>query len=276
MGGILYSSYEDALGVTHRDEPVATFENGKVYLAADGFLGSVAKGSLIGEYENGNVFSVGGLGKSRQNYIAVIENGRIYGIDSGIAGGYSKSLEKGECACGNVYSRKNGIIGKYSGDVEGAAAAAAVLLLGLTSNVSAYSASSGSNTYSSNSSSSGSSGAGCITPGPIFAFAFLFIIVSVIVFLSDNREYVSLIFMVIIPLILLVIKLLKVIFFAKGRTVKLSVGGAVRSAVIMFVYTLCTVGIMFSLMKTKQVLNIDLAITLGFILGIVNGMFTLK
>ena len=33
MGGILYSSYEDALGVTHRDEPVATFENGKVNYA---------------------------------------------------------------------------------------------------------------------------------------------------------------------------------------------------------------------------------------------------
>ena len=32
MGGTLYTSWKDALGVSHIDEPVAVFENGKIFL----------------------------------------------------------------------------------------------------------------------------------------------------------------------------------------------------------------------------------------------------
>lgn len=47
MSGILYSSWKDALGATHIDEKVAVYENGKIYMAVDGFLGTTAKGSLV-------------------------------------------------------------------------------------------------------------------------------------------------------------------------------------------------------------------------------------
>ena len=147
MGGTLYSSWKDAFGVSHIDEPVAVYENGKIYMAADGFLGTVAKGVLIGEYEGGIVYTVGtgtfNYGK-RLNAIAVIEYGKIYSISKSMLGGISKSLSVGECSCGKVYSHSHKLMegsesfGLYNGDEEGAAAAAAIALFKLESNVSAY------------------------------------------------------------------------------------------------------------------------------------------
>ena len=279
MSGILYSSYKDALGFDHQDEPIATFENGKVYLASDGFLGTVAKGTLIGEYENGNIFSVGGFSNNRQNYIGVVENGRVYEIESGIAGGYTKSLQRGECSDGNVYFSNKGVVGKYSGDVEGAAAAAAILLMGFASKVSAYEANnSNSSNNSDNSPQQQNSvikgiGGGC---SGWMAFAGLFLVCCCVLFLADNVEYLSIIFLCLVPLVFLVVKLLRVIFFSKGKTVKFSIGGGVKSALIMFVYTLCAVGFLFSFMKGNQVLNVDFAIVIGFVLAIINGVFSIK
>jgi len=147
MGGTLYSSWKDAFGVSHIDEPVAVYENGKIYMAADGFLGTVAKGVLIGEYEGGIVYTVGtgtfNYGK-RLNAIAVIEYGKIYSISKSMLGGISKSLSVGECSGGKVYSHSHKLMegsesfGLYNGDEEGAAAAAAIALFKLESNVSAY------------------------------------------------------------------------------------------------------------------------------------------
>ena len=147
MGGTLYSSWKDAFGVSHIDEPVAVYENGKIYMAADGFLGTVAKGVLIGEYEGGIVYTVGtgtfNYGK-RLNAIAVIEYGKIYSISKSMLGGISKSLSVGECSCGKVYSHSHKLMegsesfGLYNGDEEGAAAAAAIALFKLESNVSAH------------------------------------------------------------------------------------------------------------------------------------------
>lgn len=147
MGGTLYSSWKDAFGVSHIDEPVAVYENGKIYMAADGFLGTVAKGVLVGEYEGGIVYTVGtgtfNYGK-RLNAIAVIEYGKIYSISKSMLGGISKSLSVGECSGGKVYSHSHKLMegsesfGLYNGDEEGAAAAAAIALFKLESNVSAY------------------------------------------------------------------------------------------------------------------------------------------
>jgi len=147
MGGTLYTSWKDALGASHIDEPVAVFENGKIYSAADGFLGTTAKGVLIGEYEGGIVYTVGtgafNYGK-RLNAVAVIEYGKIYSISKSMLGGISKSLSVGECSCGKVYSHSHKLMegsesfGLYNGDEEGAAAAAAIALFKLESNVSAH------------------------------------------------------------------------------------------------------------------------------------------
>lgn len=147
MGGTLYTSWKDALGASHIDEPVAVFENGKIYTAADGFLGTTAKGVLIGEYEGGIVYTVGtgafNYGK-RLNAVAVIEYGKIYSISKSMLGGISKSLSVGECSCGKVYSHSHKLMegsesfGLYNGDEEGAAAAAAIALFKLESNVSAH------------------------------------------------------------------------------------------------------------------------------------------
>lgn len=147
MSGTLYSSWKDALGASHIDEAVAVFENGKIYLAADGFLGTTTKGSLIGEYESGIVYTVGNgtfnHGK-RLNAVAAIEHGEIYSLSKNVFGGISKSLSVGACSCGKVYSHSHKLIegsesfGLYNGDEEGAAAAAAIALFRLESNVSAY------------------------------------------------------------------------------------------------------------------------------------------
>ena len=147
MGGTLYTSWKDALGASYIDEPVAVFENGKIYTATDGFLGTTAKGVLIGEYEGGIVYSVGtgafNYGK-RLNAVAVIEYGKIYSISQSMLGGISKSLPVGECSCGKVYSHSHKLMegsesfGLYNGDEDGAAAAAAIALFKLESNVSAY------------------------------------------------------------------------------------------------------------------------------------------
>lgn len=146
MSGTLYTSWKDALGGSHIDEPVAVFENGKIYTAADGFLGTTAKGVLIGEYEGGIVYTVGtgafNYGK-RLKAVALIEYGKIYSLSKSILGGISKSLSVGECSCGKVYSHSHKIMdgsesfGLYNGDAEGAAAAAAIALFKLESNVSA-------------------------------------------------------------------------------------------------------------------------------------------
>lgn len=147
MGGTLYTSWKDSFGVSHINEPVAVFENGKIYSAADGFLGTTAKGVLIGEYEGGIVYTVGtgafNYGK-RLNAVATIECGKIYSLSKSMLGGISKSLSVGECSCGKVYSHSHKIMegsesfGLYNGDEEGAAAAAAIALFKLESNVSAY------------------------------------------------------------------------------------------------------------------------------------------
>ena len=135
--GVLYSTWTDALGVHHADERLAVFENGEVYLVADGFLGTIAAGEKIAEYENGNIYSVTRF--SRDSLIGGYENGKIYGVDSTLTG-YSRSLPVGSCSGGDVYSSKEGKIATYSGgDDEGAAAAAAVLLFQLKSSASAYS-----------------------------------------------------------------------------------------------------------------------------------------
>jgi len=147
MSGTIYTSWKDALGVSHVDEPVAVFDNGKIYAAADGFLGTTAKGVLIGEYENGIVYTVGtgafNYGK-RLNAVAVIEYGKIYSLSKSMLGGISKSLSVGECSCGKIYSHSHKLMegsdsfGLYNGEEDGAAAAAAIALFKLESNVSAH------------------------------------------------------------------------------------------------------------------------------------------
>ena len=145
MNGILFTSWEDALGMSHNDEAVAVFENGKIYIATDGFFGAIAKGTLVGEYENGNVYTTTATGK-RVNLVGKIENGNIFQVSSGVGGEIEKSLSMGSCSCGKVYSHSHKLIdestsfGRYSGDEEGAAAAAAVVLFRLTSDVSPWSA----------------------------------------------------------------------------------------------------------------------------------------
>ena len=137
MGGTLCTSWEDALGVKHPDEAVAVFEDGKIYVAVDGFLGTTAKGTLIGEYENGMVYAVHKF--KRTGTVAEIENGRIYWLTGNILGGANRTLI-GECSCGRVYSRSKryDVSAVYNGDDEGAAAAAAIALFKLESDMSAY------------------------------------------------------------------------------------------------------------------------------------------
>lgn len=145
MSGTLYTSWKDALGASHIDEAVAVFENGKIYLAADGFLGTTTKGSLIGEYESGIVYTVGNgtfdHGK-RLNAVAAIEHGEIYSLSKNVFGGISKSLSVGACSDGKVYSHSHEFVegsesfGLYNGDEDGAAAAAAIVLFKLKSNIS--------------------------------------------------------------------------------------------------------------------------------------------
>lgn len=145
MSGTLYTSWKDALGASHIDEAVAVFENGKIYLAADGFLGTTTKGSLIGEYESGIVYTVGNgvfnHGK-RLNAVSAIEHGEIYRLSKNVFGGISKSLSVGACYGGKVYSHSHEFIegsesfGLYNGDEDGAAAAAAIVLFKLKSNIS--------------------------------------------------------------------------------------------------------------------------------------------
>lgn len=211
MSGTLYTSWKDALGASHIDEPVAVFENGKIYTAADGFLGTTAKGVLIGEYEGGIVYTVGtgafNYGK-RLKAVALIEYGKIYSLSKSILGGISKSLSVGEYSCGKIYSHSHKLIegsesfGLYNGDEEGAAAAAAIVLFGLTSGVSAYDSSlesddSGAATYSRKSShSSGDdsgSGMGCffsiIAGVIIFAVSALAIIISLVAFVPTFLVY---------------------------------------------------------------------------------------
>ena len=211
MSGTLYTTWTDALGVSHADEPVAVFENGKIYMAADGFLGTTAKGTLVGEYENGKVYTVGSGAMSygkRMDAVALIEGGRIYGISKSMLGGYSKSLSVGECSGGKVYAHSHkfmegsGTAGLYNGDAEGAAAAAAIVLFGLTSGISAYDSSlesddSGATTYSRKSSHSSSddsgSGMGCffsiIAGVIIFAVSVLAIIISLVAFVPTFLVY---------------------------------------------------------------------------------------
>lgn len=211
MSGTLYTTWTDALGVSHADEPVAVFENGKIYMAADGFLGTTAKGTLVGEYENGKVYTVGNGAMSygkRMDAVALIEGGRIYGISKSMLGGYTKSLSVGECSGGKVYAHSHkfmegsGTAGLYNGDAEGAAAAAAILLFGLTSGVSAYDSSlesddSGVSTYSRKSSHSSSddsgSGMGCffsiIAGVLIFAVSIIAIIISLVAFVPTFLIY---------------------------------------------------------------------------------------
>ena len=146
MSGTLYSSWKDALGVSHIDEPVAVYENGKIYAAADGFLGTIAKGTLIGEYENGNIYDMRrSFGSPRRNHlVGVYEGGTIYSVSNNVFGGVARSLSVGECTGGRVYSHSHKIMegsesfGLYNGDDEGAAAAATIALFKLESNVSAY------------------------------------------------------------------------------------------------------------------------------------------
>ena len=138
MGGTLSTSWEDALGAKHADQPIALYENGRIYAATDGFLGTTAKGTLIGEYEAGMVYAVHGT--RRTATVAEIENGRIYWLTGNVLGGATRSLI-GECSCGHVYSRSKehyGVNGVYSGDDEGAAAAAAIALFKLEPDMSAY------------------------------------------------------------------------------------------------------------------------------------------
>ncbi|MBQ7400065.1 MAG: hypothetical protein IJW06_06385 [Clostridia bacterium] len=148
MGGKLYTSWKDALGVSHTDEVVAVFENGKIFAASEGFLGTTAKGTLIGEYENGIVYTIGteifNHGE-RVKAVAIIDDGKIYSISENITGGFTKSLSLGSCSSGKVYWHSHKILGtesdsfgSYNGDVEGAAAAAAIVFWHLDSGVSAY------------------------------------------------------------------------------------------------------------------------------------------
>ena len=148
MSGTLYTSWKDALGISHTDEAVAVFENGKIYSAGEGFLGTTTKGTLIGEYENGIVYTIGtgtfNYGE-RLDAVATIDDGEIYSISSNILGGISKSLSLGSCSGGKVYWHSHEILwrgsesfGLYDGDVEGAAAAAAIVFWHLDSGVSPY------------------------------------------------------------------------------------------------------------------------------------------
>lgn len=210
MSGTLYTSWKDALGASHIDEPVAVFENGKIYAAADGFLGTIAKGSLIGEYESGIVYTVSKGSMTygnRKQAVAVIEDGNIYSISKNVMGGITKSLSVGGCSGGKVYSHTHKIMegsesfGLYNGDVEGAAAAAAIALFGLDSGVSAYDSSleddaSRRSLFTRTSGSSGDdsgSGAGCfftiIVGAIIFAVSILAIIISAIAFVPTFLIY---------------------------------------------------------------------------------------
>ena len=208
MRGTVYTSWKDSLGVSHTDEPVAVYEDGKIFVTADGFPGTVKKGAIIGEYENGVVYTVGnkfsGYGK-RLQAVAVIEDGKIYAISSNVIGGVSKTL-CGGCSVGKIYSHSpkfmesSESVGLYDGDADGAAAAAAVTIFGLDSGVSPYDSglenSVSPKSSSPTSSTHHSSGGGSVSwvvkivlGVLLFAFFILAAIISAISFLATLAVY---------------------------------------------------------------------------------------
>lgn len=273
---VIYTSYTDALGVTHKDEAVATYDNGKVYLAVDGFLGTVGKGRVIAEYENGRIYSVSHHLNKREYLIGIYENGVIYGVYNTITGGVGKSLPIGECYCGNIYSKKDGIVGKYDGDVDGAAAAAAVLIFCLTSDVSATKGEinliDSDNERKEMPENAAVGGVGCSPVGAIFG---LFIICLLGLILYEYKEYMSLLFYVAIPMVLLLISVLKKrkVLQNKGiKFTKLSVKGILQSLALSFLYVLFTIGIFMHKIASVQIVDVDFGILLVFVINIITAI----
>ncbi|MBQ3055209.1 MAG: hypothetical protein IJC88_03810 [Oscillospiraceae bacterium] len=185
--GTLYRAFEDSLGNTAVDSPVAIYENGKIYSATPGFGGVTSKGTLIGEYENGFVYSVSSY--SRAYCIGNYGGGKICRVSSGVGGGVVTAGTVATYGSGKIY-RSNGamqysdVIGMYDGDADGAAAAAAIALLHLSSGVHATSVTSHID-YNSGTSSS-DNGSGARLPGCSgFSFWWLLLIGVICVAVSD-------------------------------------------------------------------------------------------
>lgn len=272
----IYTSYTDALGFSHKDEVIATYENGKVYMAVDGFLGTVAKGEIIGEYENGQIYSVSPCTKQREYLIGTYENGYVYGVYNTVTGGVSKTLCVGECANGNIYSKKDGVVGKYDGDVNGAAAAAAILLFKLTSKVYASQEKSGLldsekvETETKNNEMIGMPG--CSGYGIIFG---LFLICLVGMILYEYKEYMTLLFYVAIPVVILLYSILKKrkVLQEKGfKITKYSIMSMIVSFALTFIYVLFTVGIFMHRIGNVQIFNMDAAILIAFVVNMITAI----